>query len=121
MAVGDLGRFYVRIGGAVADQGEIKFGFRAPDSAYDNIKDELGVVALTDNASARGVAFGINTPRPPRVRLSGIDPQAGADVRRSAVRFCDSDKIGRVLNGSLADAICTTRGGDFKVNTVSMA
>lgn len=114
-------KFYVRLGGAIGDIGEIKYGFRAPLEAYENIKDELGVTQLTDNASARGVAFGINTPRPPKVRLSGIDPQIGDDESKSIVRFCDPDKLGRVLNGSLNDAVAKMASGDILINSASMA
>lgn len=114
-------KFFVRIGGAVGDVGEIKYGFRAPERAYEDIKDELGVTELSDNASARGVAFGINSPKPPKVRLSGIDPELGDDEPISAVRFCDPDKLGRVLNGSLNDAVCRTGNRDFFINSVSMA
>lgn len=114
-------RYYCRIGGAVGDIGESRFGFRAPDYAYDGIKDELGVVELTDNASARGVLFGANYPKPPKVRLSGKDPQVGDDKPVSAIRYVDPDKIGRVLNGSLADAVCKTASRSFLINTVSPA
>lgn len=114
-------KFYVRIGGAVGDVGEARFGFRAPDYAYDNIADELGVVELTDNASARGVLFGANNPKPPKVRLSGIDPELGDDEPVSATRYCDPDKLGRVLNGSLNDAVCKTRGRQFLINGASPA
>ena len=122
---GQNSKYYVRIGGAVADIGEAKFGFSAPDYAYDNIGDELGVIKISDNNSARGILFGANYPKPPRVRLSSIDPNSGGgqanDLNKSAVRYCDPDKLGQVLNGSLNDAVCQTRGGDFLVNQVSMA
>ena len=115
-------KYYVRIGGAVGDIGESRFGFQAPENAYDGIGDELGVVKITDNASARGILFGANYPKPPRVRLSGTDPSGLLpDKNVSAVRYCDPDKVGRVLNGSLNDAVCTTRGGQFQVNQASMA
>ena len=42
-----MARYYVKIGNAVGDIGEIKFGFHAPDKAYDGILDELGVVKLS--------------------------------------------------------------------------
>lgn len=121
--VGANAKHFVKLGGAVADIGEIKYGFLAPDYAYDNIADELGVTKLSDNNSARGVAFGINFPKAPRVRLSGIEVIQGGgtanDRTRSASRFVDPDKIGRVLNGSLNDATCKTRGYDFKINQAS--
>lgn len=113
-------RHWVRLGGAVADAGELKFGFQAPDYAYNGIKDELGVKEISDNNSAKGVAFGCNYPKPPRVRFSGTRGVRNG-VRVSAIRYCDPDKIGRVLGGSLADAECQTRGGKFKINTATMA
>lgn len=121
MATGGNAKYYCRIGGAVGDIGEARFGFRAPDYAYDGIADELGITKLTDNASARGVLFGANYPKPPRVRLSGVDPNLGEDKRVSAVRYCDPDKLGRVLNGSLNDATCKTRNSEFLIDQVSMA
>ena len=53
-------KFYVRIGGAVGDVGEARFGFRAPEDSYDNIGDELGVTKISNNNSARGILFGAN-------------------------------------------------------------
>jgi hypothetical protein len=114
-------KYWVKIGGAVGDVGESRFGFSAPDYAYDNIGDELGVTKISDNNSARGILFGANYPKPPRVRLSGIDPNLGGDRQRSAIRYVDPDKVGRVLNGSLNDAVCTTRGGQFNINQATMA
>lgn len=120
--MGKNAKYYVRIGGAVGDIGEAKFGFSAPENAYDGIADELGVVKISDNNSAKGILFGANYPKPPRVRLSGNDPNGLLpDKLVSAVRYCDPDKLGRVLNGSLNDARCTTRGGGFNVNQASMA
>lgn len=113
-------RYWVKIGGAVGDVGEAKFGFSAPDYAYDNIKDELGVNEISDNNSARGILFGANYPKPPRVRLSGLDPNLGGgdsnDKPRSAIRYCDPDKLGSVLNGSLNDAVCKTGDNEFLIN-----
>lgn len=110
-------RHWVRLGGAVGDVGELKFGFQAPDYSYDGIADELGVKEITDNNSAKGVAFGTNYPKPPKVRLSGLRSKKQA----SAIRYCDPDKMGRVLGGSLADATVKTRGGGIKINTATSA
>ena len=117
-----MAKYYLSIGGAVGDIGEIKYGFHAPDDAYDGIADELGVTKLSDNASARGVAFGINSPKPPRVRLSGEVTAIGSTTRtKSAVRFCDPDKVGSVLNGSLNDATVKVGDVSIKINQASMA
>lgn len=116
-----MAKYYVKIGGAVGDVGEIKYGFHAPSSAYQGVADELGVVALTDNDSARGVAFGINSPKPPRVRLSGPIQGGLNGVSGSVIRFCDPDKVGQVLNGSLNNA--TVQSGDrtIQINQATMA
>jgi hypothetical protein len=114
--------FYCRIGGAVGDVGEAKFGFSAPKDAYDDIADELGVVKLGENADRRGVLFGANYPRPPRVRINYVIDATGNDARtRSTIRFCDPDKVGRVLNGSINDKTVTVRSKAYKIRSVSMA
>lgn len=114
-------KFYVRLGGAVGDVGEIKYGFYADEEAYEGIADELGVVQIGDNDSARGVAFGINTPRPPKVRLSGDIQGSSSNRSGSVTRFCDPDKLGRVLNGSLNDATVKSGARTIKINQASMA
>lgn len=117
-------KFYVRIGGALGDAGESKFGFRAPADSYDNIKDELGVVKLDNNNSARGVLFGANYPKPPRVRINYRDSNLGGgatnDVLGSAKRYCDPDKLGGVLNGSLNDAKIKVNSTEYTVDSVSI-
>lgn len=112
-------RFYVSLGGAVGDIGEIKYGFNAPKSAYENIADELGVKEIGDNDSARGVAFGINRPKPPQVSIAY--ESSNGSTKGSTKRFCDPDKIGRVLNGSLNDQEVNIAGTKFKIVSVSMA
>lgn len=120
-----MARYFVRIGGAVGDVGEIKYGFYAPDDAYDNIGDELGVKKIDDTgvtqSDARGIAFGINSPRPPKVRISYVDKNIGADKKRSVTRVCDPDKLGRVLGGSINDLKIKVNGNEFEVASVSMA
>ncbi|NEP19613.1 MAG: hypothetical protein F6J97_22435 [Leptolyngbya sp. SIO4C1] len=117
--------FYVKLGGAVGDVGEIKFGFVAPKKAYEGIKDELGVIQIGEDQSARGVVFGANRPTPPRVRITYKKNEGGRGSTRSrggsTVRYCDPDKVGRVLNGSLRDAPINVAGTDFEVKAVSMA
>ncbi|MEO1351323.1 MAG: hypothetical protein AAFW84_21355 [Cyanobacteria bacterium J06635_15] len=112
-------RFFVKLGGAVGDIGEIKFGFVAPKSAYENIKDELGVVDIGEDSSARGILFGGNYPKPPVVRIS--TKKTTNNTVRSAKRYCDPDKVGRVLNGSLNDAKIKINGREYDINQVSMA
>jgi hypothetical protein len=113
-------RYYVRIGGAVGDIGESKFGFVAPEDSYEGIADELGVVKISDKADAKGVLFGANYPRPPKVRINYVDTRIGADAVRSTTRYCDPDKIGSVLNGSLNDAAIIVGGETHNIKSVSM-
>lgn len=117
--------FFVKLGGAVADIGEIKFGFVAPKKAYEGIKDELGVTQIGEDNSAKGVVFGANRPVPPRVRIAYKKNEGGRGSTRSkggsTTRYCDPDKLGRVLNGSLRDATINIAGTDFEVKSVSMA
>lgn len=114
-----MARYYVKIGGAVGDVGEIKFGFYAPDTAYDNIGDELGVKKIRDSRDAKGIVFGANSPKPPRVRITYLDKNIGADATRSVTRYCDPDKVGRVLNGSINDKKIKVRGTNFNIQSVS--
>lgn len=126
-----MAKFMCTIGGAIADIGEIKFGFYAPDKAYDNLAEDLGIRKLSGDVvnanDLQGVAFGINSPRPPRVRISylyrrGRAGTAGNDIFRSTVRYCDPDRVGRVLNGALNGKKINVSGTeyDIKANGVSM-
>ncbi|MEM9815541.1 MAG: hypothetical protein AAF827_03875 [Cyanobacteria bacterium P01_D01_bin.6] len=115
-------RFYCKVGAAVGDIGEIKYGFVAPEEAYTGIADELGVIVISNNDSARGVAFGINYPKPPRVTLNAVSSEEGVrKVRRSVKRFCDTDKLGRVLNGSLNDAQVLINGTQYQIRSASIS
>ena len=116
-----MAAFFCQIGGAIADAGEIKFGFNAPEDAYNDIADELGITAIKERADRRGVAFGINYPKPPKVRINYGDRELlGDDNNRSCLRFCDPDKLGQVLNGSLNDKKVTVNGVEFSIRSVSM-
>ncbi|MEO1592005.1 MAG: hypothetical protein AAFU71_12020 [Cyanobacteria bacterium J06632_22] len=114
-------RYYVRLGGAVGDIGESKFGFLAPKESYEGIADELGVVEVNDNDSARGVLFGANFPRPPKVRINYKGTGTNSRKKGSTTRYCDPDKIGRVLNGSLNNAKIKIAGTEFDIVQVSVA
>ena len=113
-------RYYVRIGGAVGDIGESKFGFVAPEDAYEGIADELGVTKIKEKDDAKGVLFGANYPKPPKVRINYVDTRIGADAVRSTTRYCDPDKIGRVLNGSLNESVIIVGGETHNIKSVSM-
>ena len=113
--------YFVKLGGALGDIGESKFGFYAPDDAYDDIGDELGVKKLETNDDRKGVLFGANFPKPPKVRINYSDFELFGDDRgRSCLRYCDPDKIGQVLNGSINDKKVTVRGASAKIRSVSM-
>jgi hypothetical protein len=114
-------RYYVSIGGAVGDVGEIKYGFSAPTEAYAGIADELGVKTISGSDNAKGVAFGINRPKPPRIRVN-YGTKTGTEERPvgSVARFCNPDKLGQVLNGAINDKKIKVRGTEYSVLGVSM-
>lgn len=123
-----MAAYFVKIGNAVANIGEIKFGFTAPNDAYKNIGDELGVTKLDGEgglteSDQRGIVFGANRPRPPRVRISYKVPNLGGgtanDNIRSVTRYCDPNKLGAVLNGSIRDKQINVDGNDYDIAGVS--
>lgn len=120
-----MARFWCKIGSAVGDIGELKFGFYGPDKAYDGIGRTLGVTKIGGNNSARGIAFGVNSPKPPQVRISygraRLGGGTGNDLRRSTIRYCDTDNLGRVLGGALNNNRVTVAGTAYPINSVSMA
>lgn len=110
--------FYGKLGGSVGDVGEMKYGFYAPADAYTGIADELGIAEVT--SSVKNVAFGINTPKLPRVRINFLrDELVGADARGSCVRFCDPDKLGTVLGGSLVGKAIKVNGKAAKIKNAT--
>lgn len=115
--------YYCKIGGAVGDIGEVKFGFIAPDYAYENIADDLGIIKITENNDRRGILFGANYPRPPRVRITYKVPSLGGgtgnDVNRSSIRYCDPDKLGQAINGALTDKKIKVDGTEYSIKSVS--
>lgn len=104
------GRYFLNLGGTVANLGAIRWGFRAPLKAYDNIGAGLGVTKV-DDTNRTGITYGINQPRPARVRISFVDesfdptdPLASAGaVTGHAVRFCEPDSLNDVLFGAIND------------------
>ena len=88
--------FYINLGGSIANVGAVRYGFRAPALAYDNIGDTMGVVKV--DASTQWVMYGANSPRPSKVR---IVYQKSTTIKRSTTRFCEPDKIGDVTVGQL--------------------
>ena len=114
--MGNLQRHYINLGGTVGNLGSVKFGFKAPDFAYDNIATGLGVVEVKDD-NRSGIVYGANSPRPVRVRISfnraGILGGLGATAsgNGSVIRFCEPDKLNAVLFGSLNALKVKTTGG----------
>jgi len=113
--------YYCKIGGAIGDIGESKFGFTAPDDAYEGIGDELGIIKLKEGADRKGILFGANYPRPAKVRINYVDKNFGKgnDRKKSVTRYCDPDKLGRVLNGSLNKTKINVRGVKYAISSVS--
>ena len=114
--MGNLQRHYINLGGTVGNLGSVKFGFKAPDFAYDNIATGLGVVEVKDD-NRSGIVYGANSPRPVRVRISfnraGILGGVGvtASCNGSVIRFCEPDKLNSVLFGALNALKVKTTGG----------
>ena len=112
----NLQRHYINLGGTVGNIAAIKFGFKAPDFAYDNIAAGLGVIEVTDT-NRGGIVYGANSPRPVRVRISfnraGVLGGVGvtASGNGSVIRFCEPDKLNDVLFGSLNALKVKTTGG----------
>lgn len=117
-------KYYVTLGGAIGDVGETKYGFRAPDDAYDSILKDLGVVKLDQKKAAKGVLFGANYPKPPRVKINAYHANLGGgstnDVKQTARRFCDPDKLGRVLADQLKGKTVTISGKAYRIESVSI-
>ena len=112
----NLQRHYINLGGTVGNIAAIKFGFKAPDFAYDNIAAGLGVVEVTDT-NRGGIVYGANSPRPVRVRISfnraGVLGGVGATAsgNGSVIRFCEPDKLNAVLFGSMGSLKIKTGPG----------
>lgn len=120
--------YKVSIGGAIGDVGELQYGFYSQYDAYDNIRDALGVVKLKESDDRRGIGFGINFPRPAKVRINFLDKNADLNPvdrtsnnkSRSCMRFCDVDKLGQVLNGALNKKKVKINGVEYAIRSVSI-
>lgn len=116
--------YQVNVGGSgVLDIGATKGKFRAPKDAYDNIGPALGVTPLSDNVFAIGgsdiaKSFG-------RVRISYVHDAGDATrpaIVRSALRYCDSDKIEQLINNkSINDKKIKVNGVEYQINGVGRA
>jgi hypothetical protein len=110
-------RFYINLGGTFANIGSVRYGFRAPEKAYDEIGDAMGVVKVDD--TVQGVMYGCNKPRPARVRIMY---QKSVTIVRSTIRFCEPDKIGDVTVGSAINAKKVYVGGTgYEIHEATLA
>lgn len=114
-----LAEYYINIGGTLGDAGAVRFGFRAPTDAYDNIAADLGVKEVSDTET--GIMFGANFPRPVRVRIRYRIGSGNSVVKRSVTRFCDPSRVegvtfGRALNGKKVKV----RGQEFDIDQVTI-
>ena len=121
-----LDRHYINLGGTVGNVGAIKFGFKAPGFAYDGINNPLGVTKVIDTNKS-GIVYGVNSPRPVRVRISftrgegnlgGVGTSSG-----SVIRFCEPDKLNSVLFGSMGALKVKTQNGmvtGHNINSVTI-
>jgi hypothetical protein len=121
------GRYFLNLGGTIANVGAIRWGFRAPAKAYDNIGPSLGVTKV-DDANRTGITYGVNQPRPARVRIAYVDasydptnPLSGdAAITGSATRFCEPDSLNDVLFGAINDKEIFVRGVAYAINNVTI-
>ncbi|MGB6301909.1 MAG: hypothetical protein WBF90_37840 [Rivularia sp. (in: cyanobacteria)] len=78
---------------------KIRFAWRAPDDSYPKeIVEKLGVIKVKAEDQTKGLIFGMNHPRPPRIRINYSGKQG---KHSSAVLFCSPKNIARVLLGFL--------------------
>lgn len=113
------GEFYINLGGGLADIGAVRFGFRAPVNAYDNIAGYMGVVPITD-VQVSGVLFGANSPRPGKVRIS-YRTGGLASTRRGAIRYCEPDKLGDVtVGGAINGQQVVVNGAKYEIDFVTI-
>jgi hypothetical protein len=81
---------------------EARFGWNAAANDYGGAEDAFGV---KDATGVKGVLYGANTPKPPKVRIS-------TDKDKTYVRYCDPAKLGSVLGTALAGT--SFKGGLIK-------
>jgi hypothetical protein len=110
------GRFFLNLGGTIANLGAIRWGFRAPAKAYDNIAGGLGVTKV-DDANRTGISYGINQPRPARVRIAY---SITGNKVGNAIRFCEPDSLNDVLFGSLNALQVVVSGSPFDIDNVTI-
>lgn len=108
--------YYINLGGTVGNVGSFKFAWRGRPNAYDNIGGELGVKTAKDTDS--GLLFGMNNPQPAQVRISYVGP--GGSIR-TAVRFCEPDKLSAVTTGGKLNGKKIKIGSrEYNINSVAI-
>lgn len=109
-------RYFVNVGGTVGNLGAVRWGFRAPGYAYDNIGTGMGVVKVADN-NRSGIVYGANNPRPPRVRINYVK---SVEKTGSAMRFCEADKLNETLFGSVNNLKIKIRTIEYDINNITL-
>lgn len=109
-------RYFINVGGGLGNLGAIRWGFRGPSWAYDNIASGLGVVKVEDNNTS-GIAYGCNNPRPAKVR---INYRKSAEKNGTAVRFCEADKLNSALFGGINSQKIKVRNTEFNIDNVTL-
>jgi hypothetical protein len=108
--------YYVNLGGSVGNAGAIRYAWRGKRDAYKNIAKDLGVVLAKD--TDKGLMFGCNSPAPAMVRI-GYTSADGSN--KSAVRFCEPDKINSVTTGGALNGKKIKIGAnEFNINNVTI-
>lgn len=108
--------YYINLGGTVGNAGAIRFAWRGKKDAYKNIADGLGVILAKD--TDKGLMFGANSPRPAMVRI-GYTGSDGSS--KSAIRFCEPDKINGVTTGGDLNGKKIKIGGtEYSINNVTI-
>lgn len=108
--------YYFNLGGTVGNAGAFRWAFRVRKGTYDNIAGELGAVKAKDTDS--GLLFKLDNPRPAQVRINYVD---GSGQIKSAVRFCEPDKLSSVTTGGkLNSKKIKIAGKEYNINSVNI-
>ena len=107
---------YINLGGGLGNLGAIKFAFRCKKDAYKNIGYELGVSTAGDTDD--GLIFGMNNPRPVKVRINYVDDNR---VNKSTIRFCEPDSVNNVTTGGgLNNKKVFVNGKEYSITSVTI-
>lgn len=109
-------RYFINVGGTLGNAFAVRWGFRGPSWAYDNIGSGMGVVKVSDD-NRSGIVYGCNNPRPAKVR---INYRKSAEKSGTAVRFCEADKLNETLFGSLNALKVKVRNTEYQIDNVTL-